>query len=59
MQRLNERLWGLFQELMNILETLFDSINEMELFEKIINNDQAMEGIKKIFCINDNMKNVA
>ena len=59
MQRLNERLWGLFQELMNILETLFDSINEMELFEKILNNDQAMEGIKKIFCINDNMKNVA
>jgi hypothetical protein len=58
-QRLNERLWGLFLELMNILETLFDSINEMELFEKIINNDKAMEGIKKIFCINDNMKNVA
>jgi len=35
-QRLNERLWGPFVELVQLLANLFDGIDEMELFEKMV-----------------------
>jgi hypothetical protein len=37
--RLNERLWGLFIELLRIIEVLFEGIDEMEILEKIVNDE--------------------
>ncbi len=48
LSRLNERLWGLFIELMRIIEALFDEIDEMEIMEKILNDEQAYEMIRKL-----------
>jgi len=52
MQKLNERLWGLFIELLQVLAILFEDVDEMNVFEKIVNNDQAMERITALFSIN-------
>jgi hypothetical protein len=52
MQKLNERLWGLFIELLQVLAILFEDVDEMNVFEKIVNNDQAMERIMALFSIN-------
>jgi hypothetical protein len=49
--RLNERLWGLFLEIINILATLFDGVDEMDLLTKIINDDTAMEMMNRLFLI--------
>jgi predicted nucleic acid-binding Zn finger protein len=46
--RLNERLWGLFIELVRVIEVLFDEIDEMDIMEKILNNEQAYEMIKRL-----------
>jgi len=46
--RLNERLWGLFIELMRVIEVLFDEIDEMDIMEKILNDEQAYEMIKRL-----------
>jgi hypothetical protein len=42
-QRLNERLRGLFIELLQVLATLFEEGDEMAVFEKIVNDDEAWE----------------
>ena len=47
--RLNERLWGLFVELLQILSTLFEIEDEMDILERIINNDYALEKLKTLF----------
>ncbi len=39
--RLNERLWGLFIELLNILTGLFEQVDEQELISRIIGNQEA------------------
>ncbi len=44
--RLDERLWGLFVELIRIIEVLFEGIDEMELWEKILRNERAYEMIE-------------
>ena len=49
-QRLNERLWGLFIEIMQILGTFFEEIDEFDLMEKIIANDQVMERLRALFA---------
>jgi hypothetical protein len=46
--RLNERLWGLFIELIRIMEVLFDELDEMEILEKILNDERAYEMIRKL-----------
>jgi hypothetical protein len=46
--RLNERLWGLFIELIRVIEVLFDEIDEMEVLERILNDEQAYEMIRKL-----------
>jgi hypothetical protein len=48
-QRLNERLWGLFVELVQLLANLFDGIDEMELFEKIVTDELTMRKLTKMF----------
>ena len=42
-QRLNQRLWGLFVELMQIIKNMLGEIDEQELLERIFQNDQARE----------------
>jgi len=46
--RLNERLWGLFIELINILTDLFEKVDEQELISRIIGNQAAWEKIEPI-----------
>jgi hypothetical protein len=43
--KLNERLWGLFVELLQILATVFEDIDEIALWQKILNNDEIMNRI--------------
>ena len=47
--RLNERLWGLFLELIKVIETLFDGIDEMEIIERILNSDEAYKMFNRLF----------
>ena len=46
--RLDQRLWGLFIELIRIIEVLFDEIDEMEMLEKILKDERAYQLIKKL-----------
>ena len=47
-QRLNQRLWGLFIELMQIIESVFGEIDEQELFERIFQNEVACRRISRL-----------
>lgn len=47
-QRLNQRLWGLFIELLQIIEALLVGIDEQELLERIFQNEQAYERIARL-----------
>lgn len=57
--RLNERLWGLFVELLRIIDALFDGIDEMEILEKILNDEKAYDMINRLFQNELEMKNAA
>jgi hypothetical protein len=46
--RLNERLWGLFIELLKLIDAVFIEIDEDLLLERIINNDKAYEKLALI-----------
>jgi hypothetical protein len=46
--RLNERLWGMFVELVRLLEVLFEEIDEMEILEKILQDERAYEMVRKL-----------
>jgi len=47
--RLNERLWGLFIELIKLVETLFEGIDADKIIEKIIYDDQASKMFNNLF----------
>jgi len=47
-QRLNQRLWGLFIELAQVIESEFDDIGEQEIFERISRNEEACSRIVRI-----------
>lgn len=47
--KLNERLWGLFIELLRFVSDLFDNIDIMALYEKIIHEDKTREKLNAIF----------
>lgn len=57
--RLNERLWGLFIELLKIIDALFDGIDEMDILEKIINDEKAYDMINRLLQNELEMKNAA
>ena len=59
MLKLNERLWGLFVEILQILECLFEVEDEMTILQRIINNDHALTQIKKLFELGVDMDNAA
>jgi hypothetical protein len=46
--RLNERLWGLFIELLKLIEILFVEIDEEQLLKRIINDEKAFEKLARI-----------
>jgi predicted nucleic acid-binding Zn finger protein len=46
--RLDERLWGLFIELIRVIEVLFDGVDEMELWERILRDERAYEMINRL-----------
>ena len=56
---LNERLWGLFVELLRIIDALFDGIDEMEILEKILNDEKAYDMINRLLQNGLEMKNAA
>jgi len=47
--RLNERLWGLFIQLMNLIAECLDGVDEMDLFTKIISDDSRLSKLKELF----------
>lgn len=47
--RLNERLWGLFLELVKIIETIFDGVDSDDIIFKILNDEKVAEYFSKIF----------
>ena len=57
--RLNERLWGLFIELLRIIELLFDGVDEIEILERILNDEKAYSIIEKLFKNESDMKEAA
>ncbi|MBE9492686.1 MAG: transposase [Bacteroidetes bacterium] len=57
--RLNERLWGLFIELLRLIEVLFDGIDEMEILERVLNDEKAYEMINRLLQNELDMKNAA
>lgn len=58
--RLDQRLWGLFIELLNIIETLFNSnIDEYEILEKIFSSEKACALLSKVLTDETNIGNAA
>jgi len=57
--RLNERLWALFIELIRLIEVLFDGIDEMELWEKILNDERAYEMINRLLRMEPEIQKAA
>ena len=47
-QRLNQRLWGLFIELMQILESVFGEIDGQDLFERIFQDPEAFGRLARL-----------
>jgi len=47
-QRLDERLWGLFIELVRTITVLFENIDEQELLEKIFEDERASQMVNQI-----------
>jgi hypothetical protein len=43
LQRLDQRLWGLFVEIVTIITVLFEDIDEQELLEKIFKNERVSQ----------------
>ena len=57
--RLDERLWGLFVELVRIIEVLFDGVDEMEILERILNDEKAYQMISRLLKNEPEGKNAA
>jgi predicted nucleic acid-binding Zn finger protein len=59
LQRLNQRLWGLFLEVVRVISEIFEDIDHMQLFEKIIQNEETYTKIKRLLGRDENIKMVA
>jgi predicted nucleic acid-binding Zn finger protein len=57
--RLDERLWGLFIELLRVIEVLFDGIDEMEILERILHDEKAYEMIRRLLPKEPEMQKAA
>jgi hypothetical protein len=49
--RLNERLWGLFLEILKLIEEIFDGVDGDEILEKIIYDDRVSSLINRMIDI--------
>jgi len=49
--RLNERLWGLFIQLMNLIAACLDGVDKKELFKKIVSNKRSISKLGEIFLL--------
>ena len=58
-QRLNQRLWGLFVELLQIIKTIFEDIDDQLLLERIFHDDQAFERIARLLEGSDSINAAA
>ena len=58
-ERFNERLWELFIELLRLIEALFEKVDEVDLIEKIFNDEKAFDMINQWFQSGLEMKNAA
>jgi predicted nucleic acid-binding Zn finger protein len=57
--RLDERIWGLFVELIRLIEVLFDGIDEMEILERVLTDEKAYEMINRLLHNTPKMKKAA
>jgi len=57
--RLNEKLLGLFIELLRLIEVLFDGIDEMEIMGRFLNDEKAYEMINRLLQNELDIKNTA
>jgi hypothetical protein len=46
--RLNERLWGLFIELLRLINEIFKGVDEEELIATIVNNETVYDKIIRL-----------
>ena len=58
-QRLNQRLWGLFVEIMQIVQIIFDEFDKEELMKKIFQNDLTYEHLTRLLGEPINRKSIA
>lgn len=47
--RLDQRLWGLFIELVNLIGQLLDGLDERDLFRKMLNDENVCDRISRLF----------
>lgn len=57
--RLNERLWGLFVELISVIVVLFDDMDEMDLLKRILEDERAYEMISRLLPLEPDVQNAA
>ena len=59
LQRLNQRMWRLFLEIVKAITEIFEETDEIQLFEKILQDEQVYEKISRLFGNAGNIKNAA
>jgi predicted nucleic acid-binding Zn finger protein len=47
-QRLNQRLWGLFMEIIQIVQIVFIEVDEEQLMERLFQNEQVYQRLTKL-----------
>ena len=57
--RLNERLWGLFIEVIRVLEVLFDDVDQMDILQRILEDERAYEMISRLLPRETDLQNAA
>ena len=59
LQRLNQRLWGLFLEIVQVIADVFVETGQEQLFERIIQDEKVYEKIVRLFGSNEKNKTAA
>jgi hypothetical protein len=57
--RLKERLWGLFIEVIRVLEVLFDDVDQMDILQRILEDEKAYEMISRLLPQEPDLQMVA
>ena len=59
LQRLNQRLWGLFLEVVRAVAAIFEDIDREQLFERIMQDEQVYEKIARLIGCNQETRKAA